>query len=134
MQREIERDVRKIDEGCEVSERGAQASECNQQYYSSVLQCDAVCCSVLQCVAAIYVSCSLLQSVSVLCSVVQCEELRVAHARVAAGTHAVGAASVLQWVTVGCKVSHSFWTVLKCAAVCCSVLQCNAVFYAMLQC
>ena len=35
----------------------------------SVLQCAAVCCSVLQCVA---VCCSVLQCVAVCCSVLQC--------------------------------------------------------------
>jgi len=52
----------------------------------SVLQCVAVCCSVLQCVA---VRCSALQCVTVRCSVLQCVAVR--------------------------------WSVLQCVAVCCSV-------------
>jgi len=64
-----------------------------------VLQCVAVCCSVLQCdddgedVEWRQLCCSALQCVTLCCSVLQC-------------------------VAVCCSV-------LQCVAVCCSVLQCN---------
>jgi len=77
-----------------------------------VLQCGAVCCGVLQCVAVCnqdaelrcrdyglplhVLRCSVLQCGTVCCSVVQC-------------------------MAVWCSV-------LRCVAVCCSVLQCVAVF------
>ena len=67
--------------------------------HSRVLQCVAVCCSVLQCVAV------LLQCVAVCYSVLQCVAVRC---------------SVLQCVAV-------CYSVLQCVAVCCSVLQCVAV-------
>ena len=42
------------------------------QYFSSVLQCVAVCCSLLQCVLqCVAVCCSVLQCVAVCCSVLQ---------------------------------------------------------------
>ena len=68
----------------------------------SVLQCVAVCCSVLQCLA---VCCSVLQCVAVCCSVLQCVAV---------------CCSMLQCVAVCCSV-------LQCVAVCCSVLQCEAL-------
>ena len=71
-----------------------------------MLQCVAVCCSVLQCVV---VCCSVLQCVAVCCSVLQ---------RVAV------CCSVLQCVAVCCSV-------LQCAAACCSVAFENAVFPAL---
>ena len=80
-----------------------------------VLQCVAVCCSVLKCVAVnsyntaststftIYqVCCSVLQCVAVCCSALQ---------------SVAACCSVLQCVTECCSV-------LQCVAVCCSVLQC----------
>ena len=60
-----------------------------------MLQCVAVCCSVLQCAA---VCCSVLQCVAVCCSVLQCAAVCL---------------SVLQCVAVCCSV-------LQCVAVCCS--------------
>jgi len=68
--------------------------------YYSVLQCVAVCCSVLLCVV---VYCSMLQCVAVCCSVLQCVAVWC---------------SVLQCVAVWCSV-------LQCVAVCCSVLHCT---------
>jgi len=65
----------------------------------SVLECDAVCCSMVQGVA---VCCSVLQCVAVCCSVLQ---------------NAAGCCRVLQGVAGCCRV-------LQGAAVCCSVLQC----------
>ena len=67
-----------------------------------MLQCVAVCCSVLQCDA---MRCSVVQCIVVWCSVMQC---------------AAVCYSVLQCVAVCCSV-------LQCVAVCCSVLQCVAV-------
>jgi len=74
-----------------------------------VLQCVAVCCSVLRCVA---VCCSVLQCAAVCCGVLQCVAV---------------CCSVLQCVAVCCSV-------LWCVAVCCSVLQCVAVCFRVLQC
>ena len=68
----------------------------NDAVCSSVLQCVAVCCSVLQCVAA---CCSVLQCVAVCCSMLQ---------------HVAACCSMLQHVAVCCSV-------LQCVAVCCSV-------------
>jgi len=76
-----------------------------------VLQCVAVCCSVMQRVA---VSCSELQCVAVCCGVLQ----RV----------------VLQCVTSLGFVQLSVYAVVLCVAVRCSVLQCVAVSCNMLQC
>ena len=78
-----------------------------------MLQCVAVCCSVLQCIIYVggskvvreeQVSCSVLQHVAVFCSVVQCGAVWC---------------SVVQCVALCC-------TVLHCAALCCTVLQCVA--------
>ena len=66
-----------------------------------MLQCVAVCCSVLQCIA---VCCSVLQCVAVCCSVFQCVAV---------------CCSVLQCVPVCCSVS-------QCVAVWRTVLQCDA--------
>ena len=70
-----------------------------RDFASCLLQCVAVCCSMLQYVA---VCCSVLQCVAVRCSVLQCVAM---------------CCSVLQCVAVCCSV-------LQCVAVCCSVLQC----------
>jgi len=89
-----------------------------------VLQCVAVCCSVLQCVASVFresssvlqciaVRCSALQCVAVCCSVLQCV------ARVFRESN-----SVLQCVAVRCKCLSR---IKQCVAVRCSVLQCVAV-------
>jgi len=75
-----------------------------------LLQCVAVCCSVLQCVA---VCCSVLQCVAVCCNTLS--PGRMMHY------------SIVIRVAVGCSV-------LQYAAVCCSVLQCVSVFCSMLQC
>jgi len=78
-----------------------------------VLQCGAVWCSVLQCVAV--------------CNVVSDPEVH--HVRGSAtfcSTHVLRYTYVLQCVAVcGC--------VLQCVAVCCSVLQCVAVCCSVLQ-
>ena len=74
-----------------------------------MLQCAAVCCSVLQCAA---VCCSVLQCAAVCCSVLQC---------------AAVCCSVLQCAAVCCSV-------LQCAAVFCSVFQCVAVYVGVFQC
>jgi len=74
-----------------------------------VLQCVAVCCSVVQCVA---VCCSVLQCVAVCCSVLQCV------AAVMSVTCPSLVRSVLQCVAGCCSV-------LQCVAGCCRVLCCN---------
>ena len=74
-----------------------------------MLQCVAVCCSVLQCVA---VCCSVLQCAAVCCSMLQCVAV---------------CCSVLQCVAACCSV-------LQCVAVCCSVLQCVALCCSVLPC
>ena len=82
----------------------------------SVLRCVAVCCSVLQCAA---VCRSVLQRAAVCCSVLQC---------------AAVCCSVLQCMTVCCSVLQRAavcCSVLQCAAVCCSVSQCFAVYYSV---
>ena len=94
---------------------------------TSVLQCVAVCCSVLQCVvvpvggnshvAWVAVFCSVLQCVAVCCRVLQCVVVPVG-----GNSHVACVAvccRVLQCVTVCCRVLQS-------VAVCCSVLQCLA--------
>jgi len=79
-----------------------------------VLQCVAVCCSVLQCVA---VCCS------VCCSVLQCVLQCVA---VYCG--------VLQCVVVTSLKEAAIRRVYLCCNMCCSVLQCVAVCCSVLQC
>jgi len=70
-----------------------------------VLQCVAVCCSMLQCVA---VCCSVLQCVAVCCSVLQCvaiELLRGEHINMIYETYWLQqryGICVLQGVAVGC--------------------------------
>jgi len=49
---------------------------CGNAVCCSVLQCVAVCCSALQCVAVCAVRCSVLQCVAVRCSVLQCVAVR----------------------------------------------------------
>jgi len=75
--------------------------------WCSVLQCGAVCCSVVQCVA---VWCSVLQCGAVCCNVMSSRLARRCLANVSYEVR-----SVLQCVAVCCNV---------CLAVCCSVLQC----------
>jgi len=103
-----------------------------------VLQCVAVCCSVLQCVAVhevmqhrhhnayciechthwTHICCSVLQCVVVCCSVLQCVAVR----------HIV-----LQCAAVCCstvlKVTRVEITYVAVCHICCSVLQCVAVCY-----
>ena len=66
----------------------------------SVLQCDAVCYSVLQCVAVV--------SVAVCCSSAPCRRAMIM---------GIILVSALQCVAVRCSV-------LLCVALCCTVLQC----------
>jgi len=102
-----------------------------------VLQCVAVCCSVLQSKVhtvsvltrqetCMVVCCSVLPCVAVRCSLVQSGAFQ--------GTHSISTqkrrdvyGSVLQSVAVCCRV-------LSCVAVWCSVLQCVAVRCSALQC
>jgi len=89
----------------------------------SVLQCVALCCSVLHLICHKYqphtlvVCCSALQCAVVCCSVLRC---------VADRCRVVVFCSVLQCVAQCCSV-------LQCVAVCCSVLQCAAVCCSVLQ-
>ena len=82
-----------------------------------VLQCVAVCCSVLQTKIAAcrwchwLVCCSVLQCVAVCCSVLRCVAVWC---------------SVVQCVAVCCNVLHY-------VAVCCSVVQCGAVWCSVVQ-
>jgi len=117
-----------------------------------VLQCVAVCCSVLQCVAVCRhtepepssaVCCSVLVGcVAVCCSVLQCVAVccSVFHLRQCV---AVCWSGVLQCVAVCCSVlqcvdtrnpSHLRQCVADISWVCCSVLQCVAVCCSVLQC
>jgi len=78
----------------------------------AICQCVAMCCSVLQQLQRVAVSCSELQHGAVCYSVKKERKVwRVTHLR------EVLHVSVLQWV-----------------AVCCSVLQCVAVCYSVLKC
>ena len=82
-----------------------------------MLQCVAVCCSVLQC----YVT----------CIISSCAQFLI-HA-----PYIFFVNCMLQYVAVYCSVSH-FAAVcyggLRCVAVCCSALQCVALCYSVLQC
>ena len=95
------------------------------------MQCFAVCCSVLQCVA-VHVFCNSQLTclkdpacVAVCCSVLQCVLQCVAVC-----------CSVLQCVAVCCSACIMKLTVdvPERAKVCCSVLQCVAVYCSVLQC
>jgi len=95
---------------------------------SRVLQCVAVCCSVLQCVLITRwslahtslgswlkaVCCSVLQCVAVCCSVLQCVAVCADH-------EMKSRAYVIRIVTRSRVLQCVCWSVLKCVAVCCSV-------------
>jgi len=91
-----------------------------------LLQCVAVCCSVLQ-------------WVTVSCSGLQCETKSDGR-HGSDGEHCLSGddrCSVLQCVAVCCSVLQCVavcCSVLQCAAVCCSGLQCAAVFCSVLHC
>jgi len=80
------------------------------------LHCDALCCNVLQRVAA---CCSVLQRVAACCSVLQRVE--------------IVAVTVLRLLQCPCRLPDCC-SVLQCASVCYSVLQCAAVCCSVLQC
>ena len=93
-----------------------------------------VCCGVLQCVAVCFsgraVSCSVLECVAVCCSVLQCVAVYIAHCSVLLGCSRQEN-SYLQRVVVCQCVAVQY------VAVRCSVLQCAAVYcsvYCTLQC
>jgi len=117
-----------------------------------VLQCDAVCCSMMHSVAVccgalhganfisskirtlqdshLSVCCSVLQCVAVCCSVLQCVAVCCSALQCAAVCW-----SVLECAGVCCSVLQCVAVrVLPCVAVCCSVLQCIAVCCNMLSC
>jgi len=128
-----------------------------------VMQCVAVCCSVLQsmwrpsrmkhssvlqCVLQCVLQ-DLLQCVAVCCSVLQCVVIYLAPlsheiqqcvavcCKVCYRVCCTVYCSVLQSVAVCCSVMQYFavcCSVLQCVAVCCSVLQCVAVCCSMLMC
>ena len=97
-----------------------------------VLQCVAVCCSVLRDFTNKYPCCnkhtplfcchslrSVLQGVAVYGSVLQC---------------VAGCCSVLLSLSLAWQCVAVCCSVLQCVAVCCSMLQCGAVEYSVLQC
>jgi len=91
-----------------------------------VLQCVAVCCSMLQCVAVRSVvaeCCSVLQCVAVCCSVLQCPLRQdVAKNDSTCVCCVTACCSMLQCVAV-CSIDAECCSVLQCVAVYCSVLQ-----------
>jgi len=128
-----------------------------------VLQCVAVGCSRLQCVAVYYslhaaterdkgasllqcdaVCCSVLQCVAVCCSVIQCvaaccSVLQCDAVCCSALQCVVVSHSVLQCNAVYCSMHAAcvhtvYYSVLQCVAVNCSVLQCVAVHCSVSQC
>ena len=74
---------------------------------AGVLQCFALCCSVLQCVSSLKESCNVLQvycrGVAVCCSVLQC-------------VHSLAKSCIV--LQVCCSVLHCVAGVLQCVAVC----------------
>ena len=90
-----------------------------------MLQCDAVCCSVLQCAAVsslprLPVCCSVLQRVAVCCSVLQCVCLCQSLLSHPSPFLAFLLTLALTQIHFGFEVCYS---VSQCAAVCCRVLQ-----------
>jgi len=74
-----------------------------------LIQCVAVCCSVLQCVAYVAVCCSVLQRVAVYCSFDECN-----------ASAAAASSSSFNIINISDTMCCS---VLQCIAVCCSMLQ-----------
>jgi len=116
------------------------------QYFGGSLPCQRghcqVCCSVLQCVA---VQCfgeqrtiseksfrGVLQYVAVCCRVLRCPALQCfGQQRTLSGKKFPG---VLQcFVVLGKAVHFVRKVILRCVAVCCSVVHCVAVWYIVLQ-
>jgi len=93
----------------------------------SVLQCVAVCCSVLQCAA---VCCSALHCVAVCCSVLQCA---VEFYHNSAMCQILVFEKKLRSV-LAVALPLRTRTPLHCVAVCCSVLQCVAMRRSASQC
>jgi len=106
----------------------------------SVLRCVAVCCSILQCIAVC--CCSVLQCVAVCCR----DSIRMKwlqqtdECAMNCGTHVTKSRHAHKRVTahtsMRCSALQcaSIYSILQCAAVCCSVLQCVAVCCSVLQC
>ena len=93
-----------------------------------MLQCVAVCCSVLQCVAVAIVSCFLFIVIYIMWhDTFKCVQFDTV------------CCSVLQRVAAACLVLHTLQSFIlsditfKCVAACCSVLQCVAVYCSVLQ-
>jgi len=112
----------------EIALLAAQIAALSSACHGQVLQCVAVCCSVLQCVAALWAAgvlwhdpacCSVLQRVAVCCSVWQRIAVCCKVFTSLCSAWAVSQSSVLQCVAV----RRSVLQMLQCVAVCCSVLQ-----------
>ena len=124
--------------------------------WCSVLQCDAVCCSVLQCDA---VWCGVMQCVAVCCSVccnvlqraamccsawaIQQSVWRYKFSKFSSLQHAATLCNTLPHTTISLQVeslqsqlatTRTTMHVLRCIAVCCSVMQYVAVCCSELQC
>jgi len=89
------------------------------------LQSVAECCSVLQGVAG---CCNVLQRVAVCCSVLQCVAVLVPKTTIFLGTFLTHTHHIYTYICVAVLCS-----VLQCVAVCCSELQCVAVCCSVLQ-
>jgi len=112
-----------------------------------VLQCVAMCCIVLQCVAdtcrkPIY---SVLQCVAVCCSVLQCVAVCCSVLQIPSGSPSTSAARTQFWTSNPLSslssCASSFTGCIDeiplndtCMAVCCNVLQCVAMCCSVLQC
>jgi len=97
--------------------------------HTYMLQCVAVCCSVLPCVA---VCCRVLQCVAVCCStytyLLQALDLLGAHLLQLRHRHLLHICNVWkQFLDAIGRLITVCCSVLQCVAVCCSVLQCVAV-------
>jgi len=107
-----------------------------------LLQCVAVCCSVLQCVVAVF--CNMLQYVAVCCyHILQCVAVccRVFYARKFFGGAADAClkrengafvavcCSMLQYVTIFCNVLLQYFAVLQCADSEWRYAHCNTAKY-----
>ena len=89
----------------------------------SVLQFFAMCCSVFRVLQCVAVCCSVLQCVAVCCSVYQCVAV------LSISVNAYISCSMVQCVAVCCSVIEVCQRIhqLQCVAACCSVLRCVAV-------
>jgi len=118
---------------CSTTQYRVSVTDCSSSWGLEVLQCIAVCCSVLQCadvfcssLQCIAVCCSVLQCVAVCCSVLQCVPISFVGGK---SHHSVVYCNVLQHCVAECCI------VLQCvAALCCRVLHCVVVCCSVSQC